>query len=90
MLLIALAQSDANRNEVNMRSDAKARPSLQMITSTISGYVIPSRTTPDAPRKRPFWSRAMAATDALLKFFGIAASTFIFMHPTGGGSHRGC
>jgi hypothetical protein len=29
----------------------------------------------------------MAATEALLKFFEIAASTFTYMHPAGGGSH---
>jgi hypothetical protein len=78
-----------HRTEVNIRSAAKASPSLQAITSAISGSVIPSRTTPEAPRKMSVGSWAIAATDALLRFVEIAASTFTFMQSAGGGNYRG-
>jgi hypothetical protein len=53
----------------------------------ISGSEMPSVTTTEAPTNMPEESLATAEADALLEFFYMAASTFIFMKPAGGGIH---
>ncbi|KAF8728820.1 hypothetical protein HU200_018104 [Digitaria exilis] len=54
----------------------------------VSASAHPSTTYADAPRNWSPPSRTMAAADALFMFFDIAASTLIFIKPTGGGIHR--
>jgi hypothetical protein len=44
------------------------------------------KTSVDAPRKRPMWSFAIAATDPL--FLLTAASTLTLVTPYGGAIHR--
>jgi len=90
MLRIALAQSLATRIFWSRRSLASAKPSLHAIASRVSGSKIPEKVTADAPRKRPVLSRATAATAAKLEFLEVAASTFIFVRPEGGGIYLGC
>ena len=71
------------------RSFASAMPSLSAKASMISGSVIPSIITTDAPRKFPASSLATATAEALLEFLDKAASTLIFDTPRGGEIHRG-
>lgn len=49
----------------------------------------PLRITDDAPRNSPRASRAIAASAAVAEFFKIAASTFSFAYPIGGGIQLG-
>jgi hypothetical protein len=89
MLLITLLQSLASQNFCTSRSTATVIPSLHGNASKISGLDIPSKTADDAPRKAPSSPRTTAAIADFAEFLDVAASTFIFTKPSGGGIHFG-
>lgn len=73
------------------RSLAIAKASLQASPSRISWSRNPSKVTDEAPTNYPsiYIYLTMTARTPFASFFPVGASTFIFMHPSGGGIHSG-
>ena len=71
------------------RSLAKARPSCTPGPPKFLDQIHQRTPSVDAPRKEPELSRAIAATDAWLEFFDVAASTLILTKSSGGGNPSG-